>query len=75
MTKPQGLRELTDEQCIDLAKQIEHLCKQLYLGTRMPFNSAGYALIDALKIQATNLRIVLEIIYGEKRRNTNDREN
>lgn len=72
----QGFRDLTDKQCLDLVKQIESQCARLFWGNRFEFDSAGHALIRVLKDQTTYLRIFLEIIDKEKRRNTNDsREN
>ena len=67
MAKTQKFQELTDRQCIDLARRIESLCDRLKLGNRLAFDSAGYALMYALAQQAANLRIVLEIIDAEKK--------
>lgn len=75
MAEIEGYRDLTDEQCIELATQIFSLCSRLHRGNRMDFDSAGYALIAALRDQAFNLMSVLEIIHDEKWRNINDREN
>ena len=75
MTKKR-IRDLTDAQCLELAKKIESMCDRLAGGNRMGFDSAGHALINAVRNQAAHLRIVLEILDEEKRRNTNDsREN
>ena len=63
----QGFRDLTDKQCLDLVKQIESQCERLHWGNRFEFDSAGHALISALKDQTTHLRIYLEIIDKEKK--------